>query len=244
MNTKVQAYLLDIEGTTTPVDFVHRTLFQYAGDKLASYLEARAVDAKLLCDLRELRREYESDIQHERVTAIWPDDDKPQSALAYLQWLIRADRKYSAWKAIQGRIWEAGYRAGELRGEVFADVPPALRRWHGSGKTIAIFSSGSTLAQELLFRYSAAGDLTRYIDYYFDTTIGMKREISAYRRIADALDLPPRRILFVSDIVDELKAASTVGMQTALSIRPGNAPVEDPEFPQLSSFEEVVDAYD
>ena len=35
-------------------------------------------------------------------------------------------------QASAGLIWEAGYQAGELRGEVYPDVPPAMRRWRAA----------------------------------------------------------------------------------------------------------------
>ena len=69
------------------------------------------------------------------------------------------DRKSGPLKALQGRIWEEGYVTGALKGEVYADVRDAFRRWTASGRRIAIFSSGSVLAQQLLFGRSSAGDL-------------------------------------------------------------------------------------
>jgi len=73
------------------------------------------------------------------------------------------DRKSTGLKSLQGRIWEEGYRSGALRGEVFADVPRAFERWRRQGRDIAIFSSGSVLAQKLLFASTPAGDLTSHI---------------------------------------------------------------------------------
>jgi enolase-phosphatase E1 len=45
---------------------------------------------------------------------------------------------------LQGLIWEQGYQAGELRGVVYPDVPPAIRRWTAAGIDVAIYSSGMT----------------------------------------------------------------------------------------------------
>jgi len=42
-------------------------------------------------------------------------------------------------KALQGLIWQRGYRDGALKGEVFPDVPPALERWRKGGIKTAIF---------------------------------------------------------------------------------------------------------
>jgi enolase-phosphatase E1 len=41
---------------------------------------------------------------------------------------------------------------------------------------VASFSSGSVLAQRLLFRHSTAGDLSGFIHAYFDTATGPKAE--------------------------------------------------------------------
>ena len=55
------------------------------------------------------------------------------------------DRKSPGLKMLQGHIWEHGYRAGVLKGEVFSDVPPALPRWREARLDVAIYSSGSEL---------------------------------------------------------------------------------------------------
>ena len=136
--------------------------------------------------------------------------------------LMDQDSKSTALKDLQGQIWEAGYETGELVGEVFEDVAPALRRWGARGLDVGIFSSGSVLAQKLLFRHSSAGDLTPVLRWHFDTTVGPKTDPESYRRIASSIGSPPSDILFISDVVRELDAARTAGVDTALSVRPGN----------------------
>jgi enolase-phosphatase E1 len=135
------------------------------------------------------------------------------------------DRKTTALKSLQGRIWAEGYDAGRLCGQVYDDVPPALARWAAAGRRVAIFSSGSVLAQKLLFGHSDHGDLTRFLSGYFDTTTGPKGEAGSYRRIAEALGEPPGAGLFVSDAVAELDAARTAGFATALAVRTPPGPV-------------------
>ena len=135
------------------------------------------------------------------------------------------DKKSTGLKSLQGKIWEEGYRTGELRGEVYPDVPPALERWRRQRIDIAIFSSGSVQAQRSLFASTAAGDLTRFIRAYFDTTTGPKTAQQSYARIAAALERAPSEVLFLSDVGAELDAARTAGMRTALCVRaPGPAP--------------------
>jgi enolase-phosphatase E1 len=135
------------------------------------------------------------------------------------------DRKSTGLKSLQGKIWEQGYLAGDLKSEVYPDVPPALERWQREGVEVAIFSSGSIQAQRSLFRSTPAGDLTRFIRAYFDTTTGPKAAPESYTRIAAALHYPPSELLFVSDVAPELDAALKAGMQTALAVR---APVSAP----------------
>ena len=225
----IRAILLDIEGTTTPIAFVHQVLFPYARARVHDYLEQG--------DIALLRAEYAAEPRSPDLPAWNPE--------AYVYWLMDRDRKSTALKALQGRIWEAGYRAGELKGkgEVYPDVRPALERWHAAGKTIAIFSSGSVQAQRDLFANTTAGDLSAFLSAYFDTTTGPKREAISYRKIATALGRSPRDILFVSDVVAELDAARAAEMRTALCLRERESPIPVPnptDHPRIRSFAELA----
>jgi enolase-phosphatase E1 len=215
---------LDIEGTTTPVTFVYDVLFPFARRHAGAFLQRRAGENAVRADLATLRRDYEIDRVGSAPPPVWEDGDLAGAA-AYLEWLIERDRKSTGLKSLQGRIWEEGFRTGELRGEVYPDVPPALERWRREGRGAWIFSSGSVLAQKLLFAHSVAGDLTPFIRGYFDTTTGPKKEAASYGRIAAAIGLPARGILFVSDVGAELDAALETGMQTRLCAREGPLPV-------------------
>ena len=151
--------------------------------------------------------------------------DDPAAVVAHVYGLMDRDKKSTGLKSLQGKIWEQGYRTGELRGEVYPDVPPALERWRRQRIDIAIFSSGSVQAQRSLFASTPAGDLTRFIRAYFDTTTGPKTASNSYARIAAALERSPSEVLFLSDVGAELDAARTAGMRTALCVRaPGSAP--------------------
>ena len=154
-----------------------------------------------------------------------PDAGEEQT-LAYLMWLMDRDRKSTALKSLQGKIWKAGFESGELKGMLFADVPEAFARWTARAQ-VAIYSSGSISAQKLLFQYSTFGDLTSQISAYFDTRIGAKLERSSYAAIAESVQVRPGEILFCSDVVRELDAARAAGCQTCLVVRPGNAAVAD-----------------
>jgi enolase-phosphatase E1 len=149
------------------------------------------------------------------------------------------DRKSTALKSVQGRIWEEGYRSGRLQGQVYPDVPRAFARWRAQGREAAIFSSGSVLAQKLLFSRSDAGDLTPYLRAYFDTATGAKGDAESYRKIARALGREPPAVLFLSDVIAELNAARAAGLQTALCVRAGAAPAPA-DHPVVRSFDEVL----
>jgi len=228
--------LLDVEGTTTAVSFVHGVLFPYARTALEPYLRAPAGDREVQSDLRALRAERtrEADASAPR----WDDADAISSAIAYATWLMDRDRKSTGLKSLQGRIWEGGFRAGALRAHVYPDVRPALERWRGQGRRVAIFSSGSVLAQRLLFAHTTEGDLTPMIDGYFDTTTGPKREAASYARIAAALGAPPAAVMFVSDVAAELDAARAAGLRTALCVREAAVPPAS-DHPVLRSFGEL-----
>jgi enolase-phosphatase E1 len=229
--------LLDIEGTTTPIDFVHQTLFGYARSRMDEFLELHWNDPEVQADIARLEAEHATESSHPAPPP-WHHD--AAAVTAYVHWLMDRDRKSTGLKSLQGKIWEEGYRSGKLRSEVYPDVPPALERWRGHGIDIAIFSSGSVQAQRSLFGNTTAGNLTGFIRAYFDTTTGPKREPSSYVRIAGTLGHSPSEILFLSDVSQELDAARTAGMGTALCLRgPSTSPSATHRV--IRSFDQIFD---
>ena len=220
---------MDIEGTTTPIEFVHNTLFPYARERVQEFLERHAADPDVEADIALLRAEHEAE------TAPPP----MASVAAYVRWLIDGDRKSTGLKSLQGKIWAEGYRAGGLRGEVYPDVAPALERWQRQGIDVAIFSSGSVQAQRDLFRTTTAGDLSRFIRANFDTTTGPKGVAQSYARIAAALERSPSEMLFVSDVGAELDAAQAAGMRTAVCVRTPASPPATGGHPVIRRFDEI-----
>jgi len=217
-------------------------LFPYARARLVEFARESAAAGTLGHDAALLRREHAQDVERGLDPPAWPaggaDDEAPRLA-AYAAWLMDQDRKSTGLKSLQGKIWEAGYHAGDLQGEVYPDVPHAFERWIGQGRQVAIFSSGSVLAQKLLFSRSTAGDLTPRIAAYFDTTTGPKRDPESYRRIAAALGAPVSSVLFVSDTREEIDAARAAGMETALCVRPGSRRPDSGPTPLIESFDEL-----
>ena len=189
----IKAILLDIEGTTSSIAFVTQTLFPYARERIPVWVPTH-------------REELAS------LLGAMPPGDPVQTLLDWME----VDAKETTLKEIQGRIWREGYAAGDLHGHVYPDTPDALKRWTDAGLKVFIYSSGSIEAQKLIFGHSVAGDLTPNLSGYFDTTTGPKRETDSYHKIAEAIDLPPGSILFVSDIKAETDAAKAAGLQTRL----------------------------
>lgn len=233
----IRSILLDIEGTTTPINFVYHVLFPFARRRMHDYLSQHWPADEIQNVLVQLREEHAADLRAGLNPPALQTD--VESTREYIYWLMDRDRKSTPLKSLQGKIWQEGYQSGELLSQVFDDVPPALNRWHEQGKQIYIYSSGSVLAQKLLFKHTVAGDLTPILNGYFDTSIGAKQEAESFRRIAACISQSPETILFVSDVLAELHAASTAGMQCVLSLRVGNHPQPANPFPSINSFADL-----
>lgn len=238
----LEVVLLDIEGTTTPITFVHDVLFPYARARVRAYLnETAGSDAEVRQIVEDLRGElaasgFQLPAPHVEAGSREPDAD----VVSYVYWLMDRDSKSRPLKALQGRIWDHGYATGALQGEVYADVRDAFVRWTAAGVRIGIFSSGSVLAQRLLFTHSTAGDLSPFLSSYFDTGVGAKKEADSYRRIAAALAVAPPSTLFVSDVAGELDAAREAGLQTRLCVRPPAVTPRSSSHAIVASFDEIV----
>jgi len=238
----IRVILLDIEGTTTPIDFVTKVLFPYASGKIESFLRQNFQNEQVHESIEELRAQRQEDAKRGLQPPDWKEEGREaeiQSASAYGQWLIARDSKCTALKSLQGMIWQAGYASGELRGQVYPDVPRAFERWRRQKREIAIYSSGSVLAQRLIFQTTPFGDLTGFIRDYFDTHIGAKQDPASYKKIADLLGHGPGTVLFISDAVKEVQAARAAGIQSLRCDRAEllAASAADPEV--IHCFDEV-----
>lgn len=221
----IRAILTDIEGTTSSLSFVKDVLFPYSRARLPDFVRAHRHEpqvAQLLADS----------------SAAAGRTLDTAAAIAQLVAWIDEDRKITPLKALQGLIWEEGYRAGDFHGHVYADAVARLRAWATEGLRLYVYSSGSVKAQQLLFRYTEYGDLTPLFAGYFDTTIGNKREAAAYERIAHGIGLAPTQILFLSDIREELDAARSAGMRTYWLMRDAALPPK-PAHPIARNFDDV-----
>ena len=203
--------LMDVEGTTTSISFVHDTLFPFSRRELRQYVQqnAETLNVKHAIELTK-----QTVLQEDQAVL----HDVNDVCAKLIHW-IDTDRKHPALKALQGDIWETGYKMGEINAHVYEDVPEMLKKWKDSGLTLGVYSSGSVKAQHLLFEFSIAGNLRPYFSNHFDTGVGNKREVSSYKKISDELAISPHDILFLSDIKEELDAARNAGMQTCQLVR-------------------------
>lgn len=221
----IQAVLTDIEGTTSSLSFVKDVLFPYSRAHLREFVQTHAGDPGVRRLLDDARREAGAAL----------DDAALVETL--LRW-IDEDRKLTPLKALQGLIWDIGYRRGELTGHIYDDAYRLLRRWRDRGLRLYVFSSGSVKAQQLLFGHTDKGDLRVLFDGYFDTAIGAKKDAAAYRRIAESIGLAPGNIVFLSDVAEELDAAQASGMKTCWLVRTGDA-TADNRHPVARTFDEI-----
>jgi enolase-phosphatase E1 len=258
-------YLLDVEGTLAPCSFTREQLLSYARAHFESFLRRgikeleqkggnlRSADlapGSLFHDLALLQAENhaESDpnaprILPHRASTSQRTDTAPSDAIpdivAYMNWLVDRDSNSIALKSLEGRIWEAGFESGELRGILFEDVPRAFTHWSPQAR-IAIYSAGSAAAQRVLFRWSIFGDLTDSISAYFDTRVGPKIEAASYGAIAEEMRLKPQQVCFLSDTVRELDAARVAGMETRLVCRRPSAAADTGGHISIKSLDEML----
>ncbi len=198
----IRAVLTDIEGTTSSISFVKDVLFPFARARLAGFVAEHA-DEPAVAEALDAARALAGDTTLDR-----------DATVALLIAWIDEDRKATPLKALQGMIWEDGYRSGQLVGDIYPDAAEQLVRWRNEGLALYVYSSGSVLAQKLIFGHTAAGDLTPLFSGYFDTTVGLKTDHASYAAIAEVIGLPPQGILFLSDNIRELDAAAEIGMAT------------------------------
>ncbi|KAF5230258.1 hypothetical protein ACHAPM_006787 [Fusarium culmorum] len=207
--------VFDIEGTVCPISFVKDVLFPYALEALPKVLE----------------QEWDSS-EFAKYRDAFPEEyrNSPSDFEAHVRDLVKRDVKIAYLKSLQGYLWLQGYESGNIVAPLFPDVETFFNEATQSGKKIIIYSSGSVPAQKLLFAHtnSEKSDMTPLIADYFDTTnAGPKTEVDSYSKIIshhpEHKDL--NRWLFLSDNIDEVKAAVGAGMRSLPVVRPGNAPL-------------------
>ncbi|MFA7274278.1 MAG: acireductone synthase [Crocinitomicaceae bacterium] len=204
--------LTDIEGTTTSVEFVYKVLFPYFLENI-DQLEA-------MKSQKEVQEAFKATVQLASKMENHRLNSSSEIIATLKRWCLE-DKKITPLKTVQGVIWKDGYESGKIKGHVYPDVRASMESWKSQGLKMGVFSSGSVAAQKLIFGFSEIGDLTPNFSQYFDTETGGKREPYTYEKITAELDMKANRILFLSDVMEELQAAEEAGMQTCQLVRPG-----------------------
>ena len=220
------AVLLDIEGTVGDIAFVRDVLFPYARARMADVLKSRWNDPEITQAVQAARSSSTSALPT-------PADATRQ----FLSWMDE-DKKITPLKSLQGVIWREGYASGTLKAHLDPDAIESMRAWHAAGIPLFIYSSGSIEAQKLYFAHSVAGDLSRLIGEYFDTTTGPKADPESYKKIVGIIGFAPREITFFSDAPAETDAAQAAGFNVYRVDRTKPATYEgrDGETPVIGSF--------
>jgi len=219
--------LLDIEGTVSDIRFVYDVMFPYARNEMNRFLLENWCSQPVQGAVRTVAKDAGVTSLDDWLGPKWQTLNSSSIAMLseHCQQLMSADSKATGLKLLQGLVWQAGFENGALRAEIFEDVLPALSEWKANGLDLRIYSSGSVLAQRMFFKYTVLGDLADLFSAHYDTTIGTKKEIASYTRIAAESQFDPNEIVFVTDVHAELIAASQAGMQVVASVRPNNIPL-------------------
>ena len=236
--------LLDIEGTTCPITFVSGVLFPYAKAELAKFLAGQHHETSVQALISDAWQEWHLDLdpRSQRLLQSTPhekEDTEHRAIIQYLQHLIEIDKKSTALKDLQGKIWKQGYENGQIQTALFPETTAALKRWSEAGLKLAVYSSGSIAAQQLLYNYTSEGDLRQLFCGWFDTHTGNKKETMSYRAIAQKLQAKPEQVTFISDSTAECDAAAEAGLSTLFSLRPGNPDQEPGNHPVITDLSDV-----
>ena len=221
----IKAVVTDIEGTTSSLSFVKDILFPYARAHIADYVRDHQNDLQVKKLLADVGAELNADLTLEAIVE------------QLIEWIDR-DQKVKSLKSLQGLIWENGYLQGDFRGHVYPDAVENLKKWKACGRDLYVYSSGSVHAQKLLFAHTDYGDLTPLFSGYFDTAIGGKKEPASYRKIVQTTGYPAEKMVFLSDMKEELDAARKAGLQTIWLSRDA-APDPKAAHRQVESFDQI-----
>ena len=238
-----QHLLLDIEGTTCPVSFVSDVLFPFAKQELSHYIKQHWDKSPDNEQIQAAKKEWLDDRSTESIQikqqVIKGEAEEIDGLIQYLKHLISIDKKSTALKDLQGKIWEHGYNNGDLKSQLFPETAECMREWREQGITLSVYSSGSIQAQKLLYRHSPAGDLKKLFSHWFDTHTGPKKSAESYKTIAEEIHSSPNKVWFVSDNGAECDAARSAGMHTLFSLREGNPDRDPRDHTVVQSLREV-----
>lgn len=239
IEANARGILLDIEGTTSSISFVYDVMFPFVRNNVASFLANSWGDEEVKKCLPLLAEDLGKG-SVEQWLGEGSAADQQTAVVDGIIGLMDADVKATGLKKLQGLIWKSGFQSGEMVAHLFDEVADCIRQWHEAGIDVRIYSSGSIQAQKLFFGHTIAGDLLDCFQGHYDTTTGAKQDAESYTKIAAEFSCSASEIIFVSDVVAELEAAKAAGLQTVLSIRPGNKPVDEGHgFDSVTGFDQI-----
>lgn len=135
----------------------------------------------------------------------------------------------TALKALQGMIWEEGYRDRAFLARIHADAAPAARLACARHPAVRVLLARCR-------RRNCCSHIRRPVTSprcSADSSTRNQRESASYARIAEATGVAPPPVLFLSDIVEELDAARAAGLQTTCSRSADDPPVRTAGMPAL-----------
>src|SRR2546423_14479125 len=112
--------LLDIEGTTTPISFVHDCLFPYVKNNLISFLNENWDSPELQEQIQLLREQATKDVNNNLFDAVLipevqqgekSSNEIKKAIIQNIQWQMKIDRKIGALKSFQGFMWKSGFES-------------------------------------------------------------------------------------------------------------------------------------
>lgn len=221
---KPSIILLDIEGTTTDIGFVSKTLFPFIKANIGNFFEEtfKRPETQELID--RMRKSAKS---HSELPRVASGEDSRESIVRtvteYSEALINGKLRFSEIKQLQILVWVWGYEKSMLRGHVYDEVTTRMHMWkYHDGISLYIFSSGMVAAQQLLLCCTNHGNCLPLITDFFDSTVGDKTDAQSFRNISARVGHPLGRILFITDNPKEAKAAIEAKCMAAIIKRPGH----------------------
>ena len=239
-----KAIILDIEGTTTSSTYYPSSVAPYIRNNTENYLKSHWNDEHVQSIVKDLRQQ----------AALNPDMPKildkgqgtlfeiQRSVLNHIEFLFRTSTTTIALLYFQMYIWLDGQMKGILKTHIFQDVAEMMYRWKVEEKiAIYIYSSARADVQMLMFACTEYGSLLHLIDGHFDSKIGTKTVNETYNRIAQAIQLPPQSIIFLTDDAKEARSAKSSGFKVLLVRRERKtfSPIEQAQFEVVNSFDKV-----
>ena len=220
----VRAVLIELDGVALPMAFATESLAPLTQQRLGTFIEEHGEDPEVEEALEETGR------------LLGGFDLQPgQAGPVLLRWM-KQNRKVTPLKTLQGLLLQESCEVGAIKAELYPDVAASMQSWAAAGLRLFVYSSYSELAQQLLLSHGASGDVASHCEGFFDTSVGQKIEPTSYRVICEQLGLDPGSVLMLSGDEEELDAAQSVGLATALILREGAADSRHPSYPDFASL--------